>query len=376
MAQVVHHRFANAQVKYLFKNRTKDRDLRPYADEIAEELARYATLRFLPEEIAFLRSIRWFRRDFVDSLVGYQPDFADVTLDMSGEDLSIEVAGTWEQTIWWEVPLLAIVNEVFFRNTTEREQAHEVGRERLKIKIAQLRQAEQEEGLKPPIIEFGTRRRFSAAWQEEVLTTLVSALGDQLIGTSNVGLAHRYNLKPMGTMAHEFLQAMQAFYPLAEFQQMAFENWIQQYRGDLGIALSDVVGMDAFLRDFDLLLCKAFDGARHDSGDPKVWVDKLIAHYEANRIDPRTKMAVFSDGLDIPTMLDLERYVGGRIKTSYGIGTNLSNDCGPKALQIVMKMIECNGQPVAKVSDSPGKTMCQSENFVRYLRELFAMPPV
>jgi nicotinate phosphoribosyltransferase len=176
-------------------------------------------------------------------------------------------------------------------------------------------------------------------------------------------------------MAHEYLQAYQAFgFRLRDFQQAALEGWVQEYRGDLGIALTDVVGMDAFLADFDLYFAKLFDGLRHDSGDPLVWGEKAIAHYQKLRVDPMSKRLVFSDGLNLPRAIELYRHFRGRIPTSFGIGTDLSNDTPHKALNIVMKITACNGQPVAKLSDAPGKTLCEDQTFLAYLRQVFDHP--
>jgi nicotinate phosphoribosyltransferase len=182
----------------------------------------------------------------------------------------------------------------------------------------------------------------------------------------------KHDLLPLGTMAHEYLQACQALGPrLRDSQTFGFETWAREYRGDLGIALSDVYGMDAFLRDFDLYFCKLFDGARHDSGDPFEWGEKLISHYEANRIDPRTKTMIFSDSLTVPLAIELYRRFASRSRMSFGIGTNLTNDLGYQPLQIVLKMVRCNGQPVAKLSDSPDKTMCDDQAYLNYLRQVF-----
>uniref|UniRef100_A0A1I8ACS9 nicotinate phosphoribosyltransferase n=1 Tax=Steinernema glaseri TaxID=37863 RepID=A0A1I8ACS9_9BILA len=205
------------------------------------------------------------------------------------------------------------------------------------------------------VADYGTRRRFSKQWHEEVVTTMIEQMKPHFAGTSNVWLAMKYGVTPLGTMGHEYLQACQALGPrLRDSQIFALEVWAKEYRGDLGIALSDVYGMDAFLRDFDMYFCKLFDGARHDSGDPFIWGERLLAHYQANRTDPRTKTLVFSDG---------------RCKVSFGIGTNLTNDLGHEPLQIVMKMVRCNGQPVAKVSDAPEKTMCDDPAYLAYLRQ-------
>jgi nicotinate phosphoribosyltransferase len=176
-------------------------------------------------------------------------------------------------------------------------------------------------------------------------------------------------------MAHEYLQACQALGPnLRQFQKFAFEKWAEEYRGDLGIALSDVVGVDAFLKDFDLYFCKLFDGARHDSGDPFEWGEKIIAHYQRHRVDPRSKTLVFSDGLDFPKAIELYKAFAERSKPVFGIGTNLTNDLGYKPLNVVIKMTRCDDQPVAKISDSPGKAMCKETWFLRSLAHTFNIP--
>jgi nicotinate phosphoribosyltransferase len=179
---------------------------------------------------------------------------------------------------------------------------------------------------------------------------------------------------PMGTMAHEYLQSYQAFgVRLRDFQRAALEGWVQEYRGDLGTALTDVVGMDAFFADFDLYFTKLFDGLRHDSGDPVVWGEKALAHYAKLRVDPNTKRLVFSDGLDFDAAFSLYRHFADRTMTGFGIGTNLTNDTGITPLNIVMKLVSCNGQPVAKLPDSPGKTLCTDETFLAYLRQVFGI---
>jgi nicotinate phosphoribosyltransferase len=297
--------------------------------------------------------------------------YVTVTPLASGE-IEVSIKGPWLHTIPFEIPILAIINEVYFRNTQKLPDVME-GRRRLDVKIEQLKG----EGLSAlKIADYGTRRRFSRAWHEEVLRTLTARLGagtaGQIAGTSNVLFAMKLGLTPLGTMAHEFLQACQALGPrLRDSQVFAFESWAKEYRGDLGIALSDVYGMSAFLRDFDMFFCKLFDGARHDSGDPFAWGERLIQHYRINRVDPRTKTLIFSDGLTVPKTIDLYRQFKGRCQLVFGIGTNLTNDLGYEPLQIVIKMVQCNGQPVAKVSDTPSKNMCDDVKYLAYLRQVF-----
>ncbi|MDO4725486.1 MAG: nicotinate phosphoribosyltransferase, partial [Comamonadaceae bacterium] len=196
-------------------------------------------------------------------------------------------------------------------------------------------------------------------------------------GTSNVRLAMELGIVPIGTMAHEYFQTYQALgvVQLRNFQKAALESWVQEYRGDLGIALTDTVGMDAFIRDFDLYFAKLFDGLRHDSGDPIVWGEKALAHYAQLRIDAHTKRLVFSDGLNVPEALRIYHHFADRTQCGFGIGTQLTNDMGLEPLSIVMKLTSANGQPVAKLSDSPGKLLCDDQTFLDYLRQVFHVPP-
>ncbi|WP_430388989.1 nicotinate phosphoribosyltransferase [Dyella sp. 20L07] len=375
MMQVVLHHYPAAQVEYKFKCRNPGINLVPYIDEIRAELDALCTLRFTTEELDYLRSWRFIKSDFVDFLGLFQLNtkYVDIQPAQDGPgEIELRIRGPWLHTILFEVPLLAIINEVYFRNTQPGLDLGE-GRRRLREKIALLRDTEGYDGCK--IADYGTRRRYSRAWQEEVVTTLRNELGPQLAGTSNVWLAWKLGLSPLGTLAHEYLQAHQALGPrLRDSQVAALETWAKEYRGDLGIALSDVYGLSAFLRDFDMYFCKLFDGTRHDSGDPFAWGERVLAHYRANRVDPRSKVLVFSDGLDIPKVMDLYQHFHGRCLLAFGVGTNITNDVGPEALQIVIKMVRCNGQPVAKISDTPGKNMCDDAAYVAYLRQVFEIP--
>ncbi len=369
MMQVVLHQFPGAMAEYGFKCRTPDIDLTPYIDEIQAEVAALCKLRFQPDELKYLAEVPFFKQDFIDFLRIFELnlDFVHVTAQQGQFDISIK--GPWLHTILFEVPVLAIVSEVYYRNQYPKPNYQE-GYTRLKNKIALINSQIDKKEFK--FSDFGTRRRFSRDWHEQIIKTFVTELQDNLIGTSNVYFAKLFNLKPIGTMAHEYLQACQSLGPrLIYSQQFALERWAREYRGELGIALSDVYGIDAFLRDFDLYFCKLFDGARHDSGDPFEWGEKLINHYQKIGIDPKTKRLVFSDQLSIQSAIDLFHHFKDRIKVTFGIGTSLTNDLGYTPIQIVIKMIECNGQPVAKVSDSPGKTMCKDASYLAYLKQVF-----
>jgi nicotinate phosphoribosyltransferase len=275
----------------------------------------------------------------------------------------------------FEIHVLSIVNELYYRRFDAQPLLAE-GRRRLDEKIELLREFESDPDSQRAFtfsfFDFGTRRRFSREWHREVVSTLAREVPQFFKGTSNIHLARTLGLTAIGTMAHEYLQTFQAVgVQLRNFQKAALEHWVQEFRGDLGIALTDVIGMDAFLNDFDLYFAKLFDGLRHDSGDPVEWGEKALAHYSKLRIDARTKRLVFSDSLDLPAAFALYRHFADRIPCGFGIGTNLSNDMGITALNIVMKLTECNGQPVAKISDLPGKTLCSDETFLAYLRQVF-----
>ena len=373
MMQVVLHQFPGAQVEYKFKCRNPGVQLAPFVEEIRSEIRSLCSLKFKESELRYLRSLRFIKSDFVDflDLFRLNEKYIQITPLPNGE-IDITISGPWLHTILFEIPVLAIVNEVYFRNIQRVPDLME-GRRRLDTKIAQL----QTDGLQAlKIADYGTRRRFSRAWHEEVLRVLSARLGTgpqgQFAGTSNVYFAFLLGLTPLGTMAHEYLQACQALGPrLRDSQVFAFESWAREYRGDLGIALSDVYGLNAFLRDFDMFFCKLFDGARHDSGDPFKWGERMIDHYSRNRVDPKTKTLIFSDSLTIPRTIELYKQFAGRCQLAFGVGTNLTNDLGYEPLQIVIKMTRCNGQPVAKLSDTPGKGMCDDEKYLAYLKQVF-----
>jgi len=381
MLQAMLHQFPQTHGVYRFRCRNNEDTVYPLADikeQLERQLDSLCELRFLEDELDYLRSLRFMRSDFVDylELFKLKRRFITVSTDDEGR-LFIDIEGPMIQAMFFEVFVLAIVNELYF-DALSTASVIEEGQHRLDEKVALLHhyaaeQAKDSDDTPPFIVaDFGTRRRFSKAWQAHVVKTLHQAEPKIVSGTSNVYLAKELGMTPIGTMAHEFMQAFQALdVRLRDSQKAALEAWVHEYRGDLGIALTDVVGMDAFLRDFDLYFAKLFDGLRHDSGEPYVWGDKAIAHYNKLKIDPKTKILTFSDGLDLEKAWDLHQYFKNRIRTSFGIGTNLTNDMGITPINIVLKLVECNGQPVAKLSDSPGKTMINNDTYLAYLRQVF-----
>lgn len=367
MQQFVLHRCPASTTKIKFKCRS-DVALGKYADEISKEIDHICDLRFEPWELDFFRKQPFFTDDYVDFLEDFKLKRRYIKVSDDNGELKIVAKGPWLQVILFEVKVLKIVEEVYNRNEHPNE-SYSTGRDNLKAKIVLIQNAVAE-GLPFKFADFGTRRCFSGIWQEEVVAILARVFTpDVFLGTSNVMLAAMYGIRCIGTMAHELFQAGQALGPrLIDSQQYIMQEWANEYRGSLGIALSDTLGIDKFLKDFDPYFAKLFDGLRHDSGDPIDWAIKVTARYKQFGIDPATKNYVFSDGLDIPTAIDIcQTMLGISNRVSFGIGTNLTNDVGHKALQIVMKMVECNGQPVAKVSDNPAKTMCDDKGFIEYL---------
>lgn len=369
MQQTVLHQFSNArEVEFHFRCRTPNVNLAQYIDEINKEIDHLCTLTFSEEELNYLGSLRFIKADYVDFLTIFrlQRKYVNV-VDLGDGQIDIVIKGPWLHTIPFEIYMLSIVNEVYFRHMGKGVDIEKVGMSKLQEKIDLIKT---DESFK--FSDFGTRRRFSGEWHEKVIQKLKAEVPNNFTGTSNVLFAMKYDLTPIGTMAHEYLQACQVLGPrLRESQKFALEVWVQEYRGDLGIALTDVIGLDAFLADFDLYFCKLFDGVRHDSGDPYEWGEKILAHYQKMKIDARTKSFVFSDGLNVPKAMALNNHFKGRVKTFYGIGTNLTNDVGFTALNIVLKMTNCNGFPVAKLSDTPGKSMCNDVSYMEYLAKVF-----
>ena len=374
MWQTMLHRHPQTQAEYRFVCRNQPEwPLAGLLDEVNAQLDHLCSLHFSADELAYLGGLRFIKSDFVDFLRIFRFQREFISARVEGPHLRIEARGPQVHVMAFEIYVLALVNELYFRRF-DAQTALAEGRRRLAGKIGKLHAFAREPASRHPfeLFDFGVRRRFSRAWQREVVATLKTELPEYFKGTSNVLLAKELGLVPIGTMAHEYLQTYQAQgVRLRDFQKAALEDWVQEYRGDLGVALTDVVGMDAFLADFDLYFAKLFDGLRHDSGDPVVWGEKALAHYAKLRIDAHTKRLVFSDGLDIDAAIRLYRHFGSRTQLGFGIGTHLTNDVGLTPLNIVMKLTACNGQSVAKLSDSPGKTLCEDETFLAYLRQVF-----
>lgn len=374
MMQGVHHRYPNASVTWEFRSRNAE-DLEPYIGEIREQIDQLATLRLTSEESAFLSPFSYMSPDFIRflELFRFRPEYVDVY--MEGNELCIVIDGPWSHSILFEIVILAIISEVRNR-VLYPEVTIDQAVARLHQKLDNLRSAYTPEQLAGfNLADFGTRRRLSQPVQEAIIEILDKEFPGNFVGTSNVDIARRHGIPPMGTMAHEWVMAHQQLGSrLVDSQRAALEAWVQEYRGDLGIALTDTITLDAFLHDFDLYFAKLFDGLRHDSGDPLVFAEKCIRHYQKLGIDPMTKTLIFSDALTFDKAMGIKTALEGRIRTSFGIGTSLTCDVpGVQPLNIVIKMVSCNGQPVAKISDEPGKTTSRDASYVKYLKRVFGV---
>lgn len=369
MMQIALHKFSTTNVEYKFKCRNDSHWNKDMLNDLNEEIKNFCNLRFTDEEIDYLRNIPFFKNDFIDFLTLYKPNIDHIKTYLNKGKLNIEAFGPWFLTLPFEVPVLAMVNEVYFRHNGMKHEGQHFsnGRQRLEEKIELANNS----GIN--FADFGTRRRFSHDWQDEVIKTLCEEAGG-FVGTSNLYFAKKYNIKPIGTMAHEYIMAGagQEDVRLAKSQAFMLQKWVDEYRGDLGIALTDTYGFDAFLKDFDKYFAKLYDGLRHDSGNPFEWGEKALDHYKKLGVNPLTKTLVFSDGLDIEKAINIHKHFYGRVNVSFGIGTNLTNDFfDVTPLQIVMKIVKCNENPVAKVSDTIGKGMCEDSEYIDYVKKVF-----
>lgn len=360
-------KYMNTCGQYHFKCRNAGVKFTPEMhEEIKAQVDHLCTLRFTEDELNYLRSIRFMKRGFVDFLDLWQPQRKYVTTSLSDDgELSILVEGPLFKITYFEIYLLEIVNEVYFRMQYDYDTLVNSARERLDAKIAKFKDGT----YTFKFAEFGCRRRLSREWEDEVVRRLATEVPN-MVGTSNVYLAKKYGLTPIGTFAHEYVQMFQGInsIPLAYTNHYALQEWYDYYKGDNGTALTDTLGTDLFLLDFDRSMANNFTGVRHDSGDPYEWGEKIIKHYQSYGIDPKTKTLLFSDGLNFDKAQELHDYFINRTKVSFGIGTFVSNDTCEKALNIVIKLQYVDGKPVAKISDTPGKAMCQDDEYLKYLK--------
>lgn len=375
MGQAIYHQFPSYKTTWTFRCRNKDVKFTPeMVQEIRDQIETYCTLRFTEDELDYLDNIKWFKGSYIDFLRIWQPRFEDFEITTDADcGLAIETKGTWLNTSMYEIPTLAIVNEVYFRMNYDYDQLIESFKRRLDEKFENVKHGKWYLGV---FSEFGLRRRLSAEAQELAIQKF-SHLNDTMhsaskfVGTSNVYLAKKFGVTPVGTMAHEWIMCVgqgDHKHNPAYSNYYALRAWVKEYGVLNGTALTDAITTDCFLRDFDLTYSTLFSGVRHDSGDPIEWGEKMIAHYESLGIDPKTKTLLFSDSLNFEKADKIVRHFNGRAKVAFGIGTYIANDTDVEPLNIVMKTTACNGMDVAKISDVAGKGMCKNPEYVDYLQ--------
>ena len=366
MNQVIFHKHNDLLGEYLFKCRNEGvKFTQEMVQEINAQIDALCELTFTQDELDYLRSIRFLKPDFIEFLRFWHPmrDYVSCALLPDGT-LDLRVRGPLFSAMQFEIYLLEIVNEVYFRFTYDYDELIQGARKRLAEKVEKFNNGT----YTFRFAEFGCRRRLSLEWEDEMVGTLLKNC-HCLVGTSNVYLAKKYGITPIGTYAHEFVQMYQGIptIPLAYTNANALRDWYDEYKGDNGTALTDTLTTDLFLLDFDRSMCNNFTGVRHDSGDPYEWGEKILSHYRSYGIDPKTKTLLFSDSLNCEKAEALYRYFKDKSKVAFGIGTHFSNDTGVPALNIVIKLQYVGGVPVAKLSDAPGKTMCQDPDYADYL---------
>ena len=370
MDQVIFHRHTDLSGKYYFKCRNENIVFtQEMLDEINAQLDHLCTLYFTEEELDYLRSIRFIKDDYIEFLRLWHPIREYVTTSLDNGELEIVVSGPLFSAMQFEIYLLEIVNEVYFRFKYDYDRLLKSARERLDRKIKDFQSGK----YSFTFAEFGCRRRLSREWEDEVIRRLATET-ENCVGTSNVYFAMKYDLTPIGTYAHEFVQMYQGIdsIPLAYTNHYAMKDWYNEYDGDNGTALTDTITTDLFLLDFNRSMVNNYTGVRHDSGDPFEWGDKIIRHYESYGVDPKTKLLLFSDSLDFDRAEALYNYFKDRAKVSFGIGTYCSNDTEEEPLNIVIKLQYVNGRPVAKLSDVPSKAMCRDGAYLEYLKRSVA----
>ena len=371
MDQVIFHKHTDLCGQYYFKCRNKDvRFTKEMAEEINAQIDHLCSLRFTKQELNYMRSIRFIKNDYVEFLRIWRPirDYVSVRLSPEGM-LEVVVDGPLFSAMQFEIYLLEIINEVYFRMTYDYDELLASAKERLDAKIKALTDGT----YTFKFAEFGCRRRLSREWQDEVVRRMTSET-DKCVGTSNVYLAMKYHLTPIGTYAHEYVQMYQGIdkIPLAYTNHYAMRDWYDEYDGDNGTALTDTITTDLFLMDFNRSMVNNYSGVRHDSGDPYDWGDKILAHYRSYGVDPKTKQLLFSDSLDFDRAQEIYDYFKERTRVTFGIGTFCSNDTDKEPLNIVIKLQYVNGRPVAKLSDDKGKSMCRDEAYLDYLERSVA----
>jgi len=380
MGQAIYHSYPEYKTTWTFKCRNAGVCFtHEMVEEIKRQIKLYCDVRFTEEELQYLSSIEWIHDDYIDHLRIWKPRFGDFVITEEGETgFTLDAAGTWLNTSMYEIPVLAIINEVYFRMSYNYDELYREFKEHLNKKVKRLEDEIEIGGFS----EFGLRRRLSLEAQDLAVKTLVennvNFKNSRCVGTSNVLLAKKYNIMPVGTMAHEFIMCVgqgNMMYNPAYSNKMAMDAWSKEYGVLNGTYLTDTIGDECSLRDMGLTYSILFGGVRHDSGDPYEWAERWLNHYtnlynktKDERVNPKNKTLLFSDSLDFDRAAKLYAKYKDKVKVAFGIGTYIANDTNVPPLNIVMKVTECNGHPVAKLSNDPSKGMCKSKEYIEYLQ--------
>lgn len=382
MGQAIYHQYPSYKTRWTFKCRNTDvKFTQEMVQEIKDQITAYCSLRFKEDELEYLSKIEWLHEDYIDHLRIWKPRYQDFIISTDSDcGLFLEAVGTWVNTSMYEIPILAIVNEVFYRMSYDYDELFVQYKRKLQEKVEWLKTGKYNLGV---FSEFGLRRRLSAEAQELAVKTLCdnnNAYKDsKCIGTSNVYLARKFNVVPVGTMAHEFVMCVGQGNPMynpAFSNKLAMDSWTKEYGVLNGTYLTDTIGDETTHLDMEYTYSVSFGGVRHDSGDPYKWGEEWIKHFENyynkyhdERVNPKNKTLLFSDSLDFERASALYAHFKNRIKVAFGIGTYIANDTDVPALNIVMKVSECNDRPVAKLSNANGKTMCKDDAYIEYLKK-------
>ena len=388
MSQLYHTKFSSMHATWDFKARNvgddceKEKYTQDDLKEIKKQLQAYCALRFEDYELKWLSDSKarpWIHHNFVNFLKFWHPVFSDITVESDEKTgLSVTVKGVQEYISYYEIPILEIAAEVYYRNHYFYDGLVKAFKEKTLEKLDKMNKGIYNPGV---FSEFGTRRRLSYETQEWLIETLKNEKAKNdgpiqgFIGTSNCHLARKFGLTAVGTMAHEYIESVGQGLPYhnpAYSNWYALDAWIDFYGTKNGIALTDTIGTDVFLRDFQTTFATVFSGVRHDSGDPYEWGEKMINHYKSLGIDPLTKTLMFSDSLDLEKATNLYKYFRTKAKVAFGIGTDWSGPQSTKALNIVCKVVKVNGRDIAKLSDVPGKVTCRSQEAVDRLKSEIA----
>ncbi len=382
MGQAIYHQFASYKTNWTFKCRNKGVKFdSQMVEEIKEQIKHFCSLKFTEDELNYLKKIEWLHEDYIDHLRLWNARYEDFTISTDSEcGFALDAKGTWLNTSMYEIPVLAIINEVFFRMSYTYDSLFESYKKHLNEKTQWLIDGKYNLG---NFSEFGLRRRLSAQAQDLAVKTLIENNSkykeSRCVGTSNVYLAKKYNVTPVGTMAHEFIMCVGQGNPMynpAYSNKFAMDAWTKEYGVLNGTYLTDTIGEKTTHLDMGYTFSICFSGVRHDSGDPYTWGEDWIRHYEAyyskykdERVNPKNKTLLFSDSLDFKRASELYAHFKDRIKVAFGIGTYIANDTDEEPLNIVMKVSSCNNRPVAKLSNDSGKLMSKDDEYVQYLRK-------